>query len=140
MGFVNGIVGDLNKFRKDILKQVFKKLDKDETGFITVGQLRDNYNPKNHPLVRQGKRSEDEILGEFIDILEYHFTLLNEKNEENIDVNEVKIDFDEFVDFYKTISICIEEDKYFEILVMSVWGIKKEGKSLYQRTWNQQEA
>ena len=137
--FVNGIVGDLNKFRKDILKQVFEKLDKNETGFITVGQLRDNYNPKNHPLVRQGKRSEDEILGDFIDILEYHFTLLNEKNEENIDVNEVKIDFDEFVDFYKTISICIEEDKYFEILVMSVWGIKKEGKSLYQRTWNQQE-
>ena len=49
--FVNGIVGDLNKFRKDILKQVFEKLDKNETGFITVGQLRDNYNPKNHPLV-----------------------------------------------------------------------------------------
>ena len=138
--FVNGIVGDLNKFRKDVLKQVFEKLDKDETGFITVGQLRQGFNPKEHPLVRQGKRNEDEILGDFMDILEYHFTLLNEKNEENIDVNEIKIDFDDFVDFYKTISICIEEDKYFEILVLSVWGIKKDGRSLYQRTWNQQEA
>ena len=137
--FLNGIVGDLNQFRKDVLKQVFEKLDKDETGFITVGQLRENFNPKEHPLVRKGKRTEDEILGDFIDILEYHFTLLNEKNEENIDVNEIKIDFDDFVDFYKTISICIEEDKYFEILVKSVWGIKKEGKSLYQRSWNQQE-
>ena len=137
--FLNGIVGDLNQFRKDVLKQVFEKLDKDETGFITVGQLREGFNPKEHPLVRKGKRTEDEVLGDFIDILEYHFTLLNEKNEENLDVNEIKIDFDDFVDFYKTISICIEEDKYFEILVMSVWGIKKEGRSLYQRSWNQQE-
>ena len=137
--FVNGIVGDLSQFRKDILKLVFEKLDKEETGFITVGQLRECYNPRAHPLVRQGKRSEDEILGDFIDILEYHFTLLNEKNDENVDVNEIKIDFDDFCDFYKTISVCIEEDKYFEILVLSVWGIKKEGKSLYQRTWNKKE-
>ena len=138
--FVNGIVGDLNEFRKDVLKQVFEKLDKEETGFITVGRLRESYNPKEHPLVRQGKRSEDEILGDFIDILEYHFSLLNEKNDENVDVNDIKIDFEDFCDFYKTISICIEEDKYFEVMVLSEWGIKKDGKSLYQRTWNQQEA
>ena len=138
--FVNGIVGDLNEFRKDVLKQVFEKLDREETGFITVGQMRDSYNPKEHPLVRQGKRTEDEILGDFIDILEYHFSLLNEKNDENVDVNDIKIDFEDFCDFYKTISICIEEDKYFEVMVLSEWGIKKDGKSLYQRTWNQQEA
>ena len=138
--FVSGILGDLSKFRKDILRQVFDKLDKDETGFITVGQLRESYNPKEHPLVRQGKRSEDEILGDFIDVLEYHFNLLNEKNEENAEVNDIKIDFEDFCDFYKTISICIEEDKYFEIMVMSVWGIKKDGRTLYQRTWNKQDA
>ena len=138
--FVNAIVGELNEFRKNVLKQVFEKIDKEETGFITVGQMRDSYNPKEHPLVRRGKRSEDEILGDFIDILEYHFSLLNEKNDENIDVNDIKIDFDDFCDFYKTISICVEEDKYFEVMVLSEWGIKKDGKSLYQRTWNQQEA
>jgi len=138
--FIGGILGDLSKFRKDILKQVFDKIDKDETGTITVGQIREAYNPKEHPLVRQGKRSEDEILGDFIDSLEYHFSLLNEKNEENVDVNDIKIDFDDFCDFYKTISISIEDDKYFEIMVMSVWGLKKDGRTLYQRTWNQQDA
>ena len=112
--------------------------------------MRESYNPKEHPLVRQGKRSEDEILGDFIDVLEYHFNLLNEKNEDNVDINEkneenaevndIKIDFEDFCDFYKTISICIEEDKYFEIMVMSVWGIKKDGRTLYQRTWNKQDA
>ena len=79
-------------------------------------------------------------MGDFIDVLEYHFNLLNEKNEENAEVNDIKIDFEDFCDFYKTISICIEEDKYFEIMVMSVWGIKKDGRTLYQRTWNKQDA
>ena len=138
--FIGGILGDLSKFRKDILKQVFDKIDKDETGTITVGQLREAYNPKEHPLVRQGKRSEDEILGDFIDSLEYHFSLLNEKNDENVDVNDIKIDFDDFCDFYKTISVSVEDDKYFEIMVMSEWGLKKDGRTLYQRTWNQQDA
>ena len=137
--FLNGIVGELSEFRKNILKQVFQKLDKDEKGFITVKTLRDCYDPKGHPLVRQGKRTEDEILGEFIDILEYHFNLLNEKNEENEDINEIKIDFEEFCQFYKTISISVEEDKYFEIMVLSEWDIKKDGKSLYQKDWNIQE-
>ena len=57
--FINGICGNLNKFRQDVLKQVFIKLDDDEKGYITVGQMRKEYNPKEHPLVRQGKRTED---------------------------------------------------------------------------------
>ena len=137
--FLTKVQGELNEFRKNILKQVFQKLDKNETGFITVKTLRDCYDPKGHPLVRQGKRSEDEILGEFIDILEYHFNLLNEKNEDNVDINEIKIDFEEFCEFYKTISVSVEEDKYFEIMVLSEWDIKKDGKSLYQKDWNLQD-
>ena len=138
--FINLLCGDLNKNRKNILKQVFDKLDSDEKGYVTVGQLRLEYNPKEHPLVRQGKRTEDEILAEFLDVLEYHYNLLIEKSDENVDVNDIKIDFDDFCDFYKNISVCIDDDKYFEVMVLSEWGIKKDGKSLYQRTWNKQDA
>ena len=138
--FVNGVCSNLNKFRKKILKQIFDKLDQNEKGYVTVYQLRHEYNPREHPLVRQGKRTEDEVLAEFLDILEYHFNLLIEKNDDNTDVNDIKVDFDDFCDFYKNISVCIDDDKYFEIMVMSEWGLKKEGKTLYQKTWNQQDA
>ena len=139
------------------INNLFNYFDKDKSGFIDYSEflkkvggelgefridvkiMRDNYDPKGHPLVRQGKREEDEILGEFIDMLEYHYNLLNEKNEENEDINDIKIDFEEFCEFYKTISVCIEEDKYFEIMVLSEWGIKKDGKSLYQKDWNIQD-
>ena len=137
--FLNELCNNLNQFRKDILKQVFNKLDEKEKGSITVGIIRHEYNPKGNPLVRQGKRSEDEILAEFLDVLEYHFNLLIEKNED-IDVNELEVDFEEFCNFYKNISLCIEDDKYFEIMVLSEWGIQKEGKSLYQKTWNKSDA
>ena len=50
--FIGGILGDLSKFRKDILKQVFDKIDKNETGTITVDQLREAYSPKEHQLLR----------------------------------------------------------------------------------------
>ena len=138
--FIKDLCVNLNEFRKGILKQVFNKLDNGEKGFITVGTIRNEYNPRGNPLVRQGKRTEDEILAEFLDVLEYHFNLLIEKNEEEIDVNDIEVDFDDFCDFYKNISLCIEDDKYFEIMVLSEWGIQKEGKSLYQRTWNKFDA
>ena len=137
--FLNELCNNLNQFRKDILKQVFNKLDEKEKGFVTVGIIRHEYNSKGNPLVRQGKRNEDEILAEFLDVLEYHFNLLIEKNED-IDVNELEVDFEEFCNFYKNISLCIEDDKYFEIMVLSEWGIQKEGKSLYQKTWNKSDA
>jgi len=138
--FINDLFGNLNQFRKNVLKQVFDKLDNEEKGFITVGKIRHEYNPRGNPLVRQGKRCEDEILAEFLDVLEYHFNLLIEKNEEDIDVNDIKVDFEDFCNFYKNISLCIEDDKYFEIMVLSEWGVQKEGKSLYQRTWNKYDS
>ena len=138
--FVNGLCGNLNQFRKNVLKQVFNKLDKEEKGIITVRSIRNEYNPKGNPLVRQGKRTEDEILAEFLDVLEYHFNLLIEKNEGEIDVNDIQVDFDDFCNFYKNISLCIEDEKYFEVMVLSEWDIQKEGKSLYQRTWNKYDA
>lgn len=138
--FIDKLCGNLNEFRINILKQVFEKLDKDEKGYTTVSKIRNQYNPKGNPLFRQLKRGEDEILAEFLDVLEYHFNLLIEKNEEEIDVNETKVDFDEFCNFYKNISLCIEDDKYFEIMILSEWGIRKDGKSLYQRTWNKSDA
>ena len=138
--FLNGVTGNLNNLRKNVLKLAFEKLDKSESGKITVGQMRSEYNPKGNPEVRQGKRNEEEILGDFIDLLEYHFNLLNEQNEEGGDINEIAIDFDEFCDFYKNISVCVEDDRYFEIMILGEWDLKKDGKTPYQRTWNKQDA
>ena len=137
--FINELVGEVNNNRRKILKLVYDKINEDNENYITVGQMRNSYNAKENPLVRQKKKSEDEMMAEFMDFIEYHFNLLNEKNDDSIDINQIKIDFDNFVDFYKYISMFIDDDKYFEVMLMSEWGLKIDGKYPYQRGWSKTE-
>ena len=137
--FINELVGKINDNRKKILKLVYDKINEDNENYITVGQMRNSYNAKENPLVRKKKKSEDEMMAEFMDFIEYHFNLLNEKNDDSIDINQIKIDFDNFVDFYKYISMFIDDDKYFEVMLMSEWGLKIDGKYPYQRGWSKTE-
>ena len=55
----------------------------------------------------------------FIDYDEF-FNLLIEKSDDNLEVNEIKVDFDDFCEFYKNISVCIEDDKYFEVKLQNI--------------------
>ena len=59
--------------RKKIVAQAFKKLDKDGNGWIDINDVRGVYKADKHPDVKAGKKSEDEILNEFLDTFEDHF-------------------------------------------------------------------
>jgi Ca2+-binding EF-hand superfamily protein len=74
--FLHGVVGEMNSFRKGMVKKAFEKLDANHNGMVEVDDIRGVYNGKHHPDVLAGKKTEDEILAEFLDTFEYHFTLL----------------------------------------------------------------
>ena len=118
---------------------LYDKINEDNENYITVGQMRNLYNAKENLKKKKQKKSEDEMMAEFMDFIEYHFNLLNEKNDENIDINQIKLDFYDFLDFYKYISMVIDDDKYFEVMLMSEWGLKIDGKYPYQRGWSKKE-
>ena len=67
--FVYSTEGQMNDFRKNIVKKVFDKLDKNKNGALELDDIRDTYNAKKHPDVVNGKKSEDEVLAEFLDTL-----------------------------------------------------------------------
>ena len=50
-------------------------MDKDRSGVLNIDDIKGVYNAKKHPDVIQGKRTEDEILGEFLDTFEAHYAL-----------------------------------------------------------------
>lgn len=76
--FVRTIVGEMNERRKNIVKRAFQKLDRNSNGVIELDDVKGVYNARNHPEVRAGKKSEDQILGEFIDTFEVQMaTLVN---------------------------------------------------------------
>ena len=53
-----------------------------------------------HPDVLSGKKTEDEVLAEFLDTFEYHFSLLNMERS-----RDAKITLEEFIEYYTNISM-----------------------------------
>ena len=74
--FVRGIRGTMNPFRKMFVSKAFNILDKDKSGVIDINDIKGVYNAKFHPDVKSGKRTEEEILGEFLETFETHHSLL----------------------------------------------------------------
>ena len=119
--FVKNLIGQMNDRRRKIVTQVFKLFDRNQTGYVELDDIRDNFNPKLHPSVLAGKKNEEEILAEFLDDFEYQFSLL--KEEKNKDG---KITLDEFLDFYNNISFSIKDDDYFEEIIIGVYNLDKK--------------
>ena len=73
--FLRSIVGGMNEKRKAIVTLAFKKFDQDGNGFIDIDDLKGRYNAKNHPDVKMGKKTEEDVLYEFLDTFEQHYAL-----------------------------------------------------------------
>jgi hypothetical protein len=53
-------------------------MDKDKSGVLNLDDIKQTYNAKLHPDVKSGKKSEDDILLEFLDTFEMHYSLNHE--------------------------------------------------------------
>ena len=105
---VNDLMGKFSESRRNIVNSAFNKLDKGRKGVLNMNVIRGRFNPSGHPDVIIGKKTEQEVLAEFLDNFDYHFTLLNQgKNPDDEEITN-----QEFIDFYKYISVGIEEDSY----------------------------
>ena len=62
----------MSPFRKELVKKAFNKVDVNGNGLIEIDDVRQAYNAKNHPDVVKGKRTEQEVLQEFLDTFEVH--------------------------------------------------------------------
>jgi len=57
--FLRMIRGEMNQFRVNIAKKAFKIMDKDGSGKLDINDIRQNFNAKQHPDVKAGKKTED---------------------------------------------------------------------------------
>ena len=67
--------GPMNAFRKNLCSLAFQKIDKSGDGVLEIADLKGVYNAAGHPDVKAGKKTEDEILCEFLDTFEIHHAL-----------------------------------------------------------------
>lgn len=102
----------MSPFRKDLIKRVFQKLDFNENGYIDIDDVRKSYNAKQHPDVRAGKKTEEEVLQEFLETFEAH-RAMNSQNDKFSKQGDGQITLPEFFDYYSNVSASIDNDEYF---------------------------
>lgn len=118
--FVRGVRGPMNSFRQNIVKAAFKKLDKDGSGVIDMNDIKGVYNAKNHPEVKSGKKTEDDILGEFLETFEQHHAL------NGGGIRDRSVTLEEFMEYYNNVSASIDNDEYFELMMINSWKLHGE--------------
>lgn len=119
----------MNDFRKGIAKKAFSIMDKDGSGILDINDIRQTYNAKNHPDVKAGKKTEDQILGEFLDTFEDHFA--DVKGQE--DARDGNIQLHEWFEYYNNVSMSIDDDAYFELMMNNTWNL--DGKKVTKKGW-----
>lgn len=73
--FLRGVRGEMNSFRRGLCERAFKIMDRDKSGVLNVDDLKGVYNGKKHPDVIAGKKTEDQVLEEFLDTFELHYSM-----------------------------------------------------------------
>lgn len=76
--FLMSIRGELNDFRRGLVEKAFRKIDKDGSGYLDIDDIKDTYNATKHPDVLQGKRTEQQILNEFLETFETHHNMITQ--------------------------------------------------------------
>lgn len=105
--FLRIIRGDLNSHRRALVDKAFAKLDRDGNGVLEVSDIVGVYNASKHPAVIDGRKTEEQVLGEFLETFETHHNLMHNHQRDQ------KITHEEFVEYYTNISASIDDDLYF---------------------------
>ena len=116
--FIRVLRGELNENRKQLIQNVFKHLDINEKGYLTIEELLNLYQAKSSLEFLEEKKSEQEAFEIFEQSLKGNHKYLNgdEANVKNIDIEE-------FEDFYESVSIMIPNDNLFKEIILRTWGL-----------------
>lgn len=117
--FLRSIRGRMNPARQAVAKKAFAIMDKDGSGILDINDIRQNYNAKSHPDVKSGKKTEDEILLEFLDTFEDHFCDMKGHG----DSRDGKINMEEWYEYYNNVSMSIDNDDYFMLMMNNTWNL-----------------
>lgn len=115
--FLFTIRGPMNATRKKIVNKAFDTMDKDGNGFLDIKDLKGVYDASRHPDVIQGKRTENQILQEYLETFEAHHNMRNNNAPDGI------ITRDEYLMYYANVSCSIDRDDYFVQMMTSSWNL-----------------
>jgi len=126
--FLYGVRGKMNEFRQGLAMRAYGIMDADKSGTLTLSDIKLKYNAKKHPKVISGELTEDEVLYEFMDTFETHHndTIGSTQNDHVITPAE-------WISYYDNVSMSIDDDAYFEVMMTNAW--KLDGQTNTKKGW-----
>lgn len=109
----------MNERRQKLVQQAFNILDQGGDGVIDIEDIKSKYNARYHPDVKQGKRTEEEVLMEFIETFEAEHNYLASQRPDG------KVTPEEFLEYYENVSMSIDDDAYFELMMNNAWRMNE---------------
>jgi calcyphosin len=95
--------------RKQLIRQAFSQMDTTGDGVVKVDDILKSYDFSRHPNVISGSLSLDDAANEMLEVFE-----------QGGDVDGI-VTWAEFLDYYKGISMSIDDDDYFELMMRNAW-------------------
>jgi len=119
----------MNPTREALAKKAYSIMDSDKSGMLDLNDIRQTYNAKHHPDVKSGKKTEDEVLAEFLDTFEDNYCDMKGCE----DARDGKVTMHEWVEYYNNVSMSIDRDDYFELMMTNTWNL--DGKKVTKKGW-----
>jgi Ca2+-binding EF-hand superfamily protein len=107
--FLRTLRGPISTRRLKLVKDAFACVDHDGSGIVTFDELKRCYarSLEHHPAVVAGTKTEAQLLRDFVADWD--------KNADG------KVTLDEFVEYYSDVSVSIDSDDYFELMMRNAW-------------------
>lgn len=108
--FMELVAPPMNERRLAIVAEAFKRLDTDGSGVATVAELAEKYDFSRHPSAQSGHKTQEALLREFMS------AWWDADGDGNVTLKE-------FQKYYFKLSVTIDDDGEFELIVRNAWRI-----------------
>ena len=117
--FISSLIeNSLNQRRENIVKEAFNRIDTEKCGIVNLSDVKSLFNSKNSPLVKEGDVTEEDFYNNFMETFQTHHNLVRSPKIK-------KVNYEEFLNYYKFFSLTIEDDYLFEQTLISCWKLSK---------------
>eukprot|EP01006_Ploeotia_vitrea_P003991 TRINITY_DN113639_c0_g1_i1.p1 TRINITY_DN113639_c0_g1~~TRINITY_DN113639_c0_g1_i1.p1 ORF type:complete len:526 (-),score=309.51 TRINITY_DN113639_c0_g1_i1:124-1653(-) len=110
--FLSAIRGRMPPAREEYVNKAFALLDANKNGVLQIDDIQQRYNAAGHPLVLAGKKTEEQVLSEFLN---------NFEAGSGAGIGDGKVTKKEFKEYYEAVSACVDRDDYFALMMENAW-------------------
>ncbi|EAR91600.3 cyclic nucleotide-binding domain protein (macronuclear) [Tetrahymena thermophila SB210] len=112
--FIQSVFSPIDQYRKQLISDMFYQLDIQQTGFIDIEYIIDQFDPSKQPDVINNKKTVKQSLQDFL----RYFNIFCQFRENS---KSKSFSFQEFLDFYQIVSYFIEGDQEFQQMMSFGW-------------------